>query len=96
MNVSSALVGQIVVFAIFAIIIYALVREAAKVVIKILLVAGIALAIAIVAGWLDDSMVGHLLERVGDALIVGIKAVVGWAARAWSEISNSSSEGRTV
>jgi hypothetical protein len=41
-------------------------------------------------------MVGHLLERVGDALIVGIKAVVGWAARAWSEVSNSSSEGRTV
>lgn len=96
MDVSSALVGQIVVFAVFAIIIYALVREAAKVVIKVMLVAGILLAVAIVAGWLDDSMVGHLLERVGDALIVGIKAVVGWAVKAWSAVSNSPSAGRTV
>ncbi|HET9515189.1 MAG TPA: hypothetical protein VFO95_14765 [Gemmatimonadales bacterium] len=96
MNVSSALVGQIVVFAVFAIIIYALVREAARVVIKVMLVAGILLAVAIVAGWLDDSMVGHLLEQVGDALIVGIKAVVGWVMKAWSAVSNSPSGGRTV
>jgi hypothetical protein len=87
-DVSSALVGQLVVFAVFAIIVYALVREAARIVIQVLLVAGILLAIAIGAGLLDDSMVGRLLEQVGDVLIVGIKAVVGWALKAWTEVTN--------
>ncbi|HEX9892673.1 MAG TPA: hypothetical protein VGA78_02070 [Gemmatimonadales bacterium] len=91
-DIPSALVGQIVLFTVFGIIIFALVREAARVVIKALLVVGIVLAIAILAGWLDDSMVGRLLERIGDALIVGIKAVVGWVMRAWAAVSNSPQE----
>ena len=52
--------------------------------------AAIVVAIALFAGWLDETMVGRLLERVGDALIVGIKAVVGWITRAWNAISSSS------
>jgi hypothetical protein len=88
-EIPSALVGQLVLFGIFAIIIYAMAREAARIVIKGLFVIGLILAVAIMAGWLDNSVVGHLLERIGNALIVGIKAVVSWVMRAWSEVSNS-------
>jgi hypothetical protein len=86
-NVPTALVGQIAVFAAFALVVYALAREAARVVIKILLVAGIVLAIALFTGLLDQSAIGRILEQVGDGMIVGIKAVVGWLTRAWDAVS---------
>jgi len=86
-HVPTALVGQIAVFAAFALVVYALAREAARVVIKILLVVGIALAIALFAGLLDQSAIGRILEQVGDGMIVGIKAVVGWLTRAWDAVS---------
>ena len=86
-DVPSALVGQIVLFLVFGLVVFALVREAARIVIKVLLVVGIIVAIAIMAGWLDETVVGRLLEQVGDALIVGIKAVVGWIMKAWEAVS---------
>jgi energy-coupling factor transporter transmembrane protein EcfT len=86
-HVPTALVGQIAVFAAFALVVYALAREAARVVIRILLVAGIVLAIGLFTGLLDQSAIGRILERVGDGMIVGIKAVVGWLTRAWDAVS---------
>ncbi len=85
-SLPSALVGQLVLFAVFALIIFALVREAAKIVIKVMLVVGIALAVALLAGWMDQTAVGRLLERIGDGLIVGITAVVRWVMRAWGSV----------
>jgi hypothetical protein len=90
-DASSALVGQLVLFGVFALVVFALVREAARIVIKVLVVAAIVVAIAIYAGWLDETVVGRLLERVGDALIVGIKAVVGWIMKAWDAVTTSDS-----
>lgn len=88
-SLPSALVGQLALFAIFALVVYALAREAARVVIRVLLVAGAVLAIALIAGWLDQSMVGRLLEQVGGWLLTGLEAVVGWLASAWERISSS-------
>ena len=89
-DVPSALVGQIVLFLVFGLVVFALVREAARIVIKVLLVVGIIVAIAIMTGLLDETVVGRLLEQVGNALIVGIKAVVGWIMKAWEAVSGSS------
>jgi hypothetical protein len=88
-SLPSALVGQLVLFAVFALIIFALVREAAKVVIKVMLVVGIALAVALLAGWMDQTAVGRLLERIGDGLIVGLTAVVRWVMRAWDSVTTT-------
>lgn len=88
-EIPSALVGQLVLFAVFAIVVFALVREAAKIVVKVMLVVGIALAVAILAGWLDDTVAGDLLGRIGDGLIVGIKAVVNWIMRAWGALTDA-------
>ena len=87
LDVPSALVGQIVLFLVFGLVVFALVREAARIVIKVLLVVGIIVAIAIMTGLLDETVVGRLLEQVGNALIVGIKAVVGWIMKAWEAVS---------
>jgi hypothetical protein len=84
--VPPAVVGQIVVFGAFALIAWALLREAAKVIIKVLLFLGIALAAALWLGLLDQSAIEGLLERIGDGMITGIKAVTQWLVKAWEEV----------
>jgi hypothetical protein len=86
LEIPPAVIGQVAVFTVFALVAWALLREAAKVVIKVLLLLGIALAAALWLGLLEESAVVGLLERMGDALIVGIKAVTQWLVKAWSEI----------
>ena len=86
LNIPHVLIGQIVVLSAFALIVYLMAREAAKVVIKILLVVGIGLAVAVATGWLEQSQVIRWLEQVGDWMIVGIQAVVDWIVRAWEAV----------
>lgn len=86
LNIPHALVGQLAVFAAFALLIYLLAREAAKVIIKVLLVVGIGLAVAVATGWLSEGQVLRWLERVGDWMIVGVRSVVGWIVEAWEAI----------
>ncbi len=87
LQIPPAVVGQIVVFAAFALIAWALLREAAKVVIKVLLFLGIALAVALWLELLDQSAITGILDQVGTAMITGIKAVTEWLVKAWSEVS---------
>jgi hypothetical protein len=82
-----AVVGQIVVFGAFALIAWALLREAAKVIIKVLLFLGLALAAALWLGLLDQSALAGILDQVGNAMITGIKAVTQWLVKAWGEVS---------
>jgi hypothetical protein len=89
LKVPSAVVGQVVVFAAFALIAWALLREAAKVIIKVLLFLGLALAAALWLGLLEQSSAAHLLEQIGDWMILGIKAATGWLVRAWNEVTAS-------
>jgi hypothetical protein len=88
LKISSALLGQIALFAAFILIVWALAREAARWVIRILLVVGLALGVALWAGWLNQSEVARWLERIGDWLIVGIKAVVEWITRAGRTVTS--------
>jgi len=86
-HLPSALVGEIVVFGIFALIVWALVREAAKIIIRVLLVIGLGIAVALMAGWLDESAAGAFLEQVGQWLMAGITGVVQFFARIWSNLA---------
>jgi len=85
-HLPSALVGEIIVFGIFGLVVWALVREAARIVIRVLLVVGIAVAVALMAGWLDESAAGAFLEQVGEWLMAGITEVVQFFARAWNKL----------
>lgn len=86
-HLPSALVGELVVFGIFALIVWALVREAAKIVIRVLLVIGIGIAVALLAGWLDESAAGTFLEQVGQWLMLGISGVVQFFAQLWRNMA---------
>lgn len=88
LKVPSALLGQIAVFAAFLLLVWALAREAARWVIKILLVVGIALGVALWAGWLHQTEVARWLERIGDWLIAGLRAVTHWLVEAWTQVSS--------
>ena len=91
-SIPSALLGQAVLFLLFMLVVWAVLREAAKVVVKIVLVAGLILAIAVLAGWLDESLVGQWLERTGDLVIQGLAAFVGWLHRAWQAVAGAASD----
>jgi hypothetical protein len=91
-SVPSALFGQVVLFAFFVLVANALLREAARVVIRILLVLGLVLVVALLAGWMDESAVGKVFETVGDYLIRGIRAVVGWLREAWQTTAESGAD----
>ena len=86
-HLPSALVGEVVVFGIFALIVWALVREAAKILIRVLLVIGIGVAVALLAGWLDESAAGAFLEQVGQWLMTGITGVVQFFAQLWRNLA---------
>ena len=86
-HLPSALIGELVVFGIFALVVWALVREAARLVIRILLIVGLGVAVALMAGWLDESAAGAFLEQVGEWLLAGITGVVQFFARAWDRMA---------
>ena len=86
-HLPSALIGELVVFAIFALIVWALVREAAKIIIRVLLVVGLGVAVALMAGWLDESAAGAFLEQIGEWLMAGIQGVVQFFAQAWRNMA---------
>jgi hypothetical protein len=81
-----ALLGQAALLAIFLLIVWAFVREAARVLIRIALVVAVLVAVPLLAGWLDETVVGQWLERIGDWLLTALEAVVRWLARAWERV----------
>ncbi|HKP28663.1 MAG TPA: hypothetical protein VJU15_04650 [Gemmatimonadales bacterium] len=86
-HLPSALVGEAVVFGIFALVVWALVREAARILIRVLLVIGLGVAVALLAGWLDESAAGSFLEQVGQWLMLGITEVVQFFAQLWRNLA---------
>jgi hypothetical protein len=89
LSIPSALLGQAVIFALFVLVVSVFLREAARILIRIGIVVGIILAVAVITGWLDDSVVGQILEALGDTLLVGLRAVVVWLRDAWEVVANA-------
>lgn len=89
LSIPSALLGQAVIFALFVLVVSVFLREAARILLRIGLVAGALLALAVITGWLDGSVVGEILEALGDALLVGLRAVVVWLRDAWEVVADA-------
>lgn len=75
-----ALVGEVVILALVAGLVWVVFREVARVAVKLLLPAGLIVAVAVWLGWLDETMVGNTLVAVGDGVMTGIRAVAGTVA----------------
>jgi hypothetical protein len=89
LSIPSALLGQAVIFALFVLVVSVFLREAARILIRIGIVVAIILAVAVMTGWLDGSVVGQILEALGDTLLVGLRAVVVWLRDAWDVVANA-------
>ena len=89
LSIPSALLGQAVIFALFVLVVSVFLREAARILIRIGIVVAIILAVAVMTGWLDGSVLGQILEALGDTLLVGLRAVVGWLRDAWEVVANA-------
>lgn len=89
LSAPTALLGQAALFLIFILVVSVVLKEAARIVIRVALVVGALVAVALFAGWLDHSLVGEWLEWVGDALLVALRAVVLWLKEAWDTISGA-------
>jgi uncharacterized membrane protein YczE len=85
-----ALLGNAVVIGLFILVVWALLREAARWVIRGMVVVGVIVAIGLATGILSESVVGHTMARVGDGLIAGIATVTEWLVRAWEGVSGES------
>lgn len=80
------LLGTLVVFGIFALVAGALLREAAKYVVRALLLVAIVIGVSVWAGWLDQTKAEEIFRWIGDGLLTGIRAVTGWLVTAWGTI----------
>jgi len=86
-SIPTALLGQAFLFLLFIIIVNAVLKETARIVVRVALVVGLGLAVAVIAGWLEKSLVLAWLEQVGEWLIIGIRAVVLWLRDAWVAVT---------
>lgn len=93
LSIPVALFGQAVLFLIFFLVVGAFLKEAARVTIRIALVVGAVVAIALVAGWLDQTTVARGLEQVGDAVLSGLRGLVLWLKKAWETVAGAAGTG---
>ena len=92
-SVPAALLGQAVLFVIFILVVSTFLKEAARIVIRIALVVGAVFAVALIAGWLEQTTVARWLAWVGDAVLVGLRALVLWLKAAWETIAGAAGSG---
>lgn len=76
--VAPALVGEVVVLVLALGLVWIVFREVARVAIKLLVPAGVLVAVALWLGWLDQTMVGNTLVAVGNGVMSGIRTVADW------------------
>ena len=77
------LIGDAVLTLSFVLVAWALLREGAKWVIKLLLTFGIVLGAAVLLGLVDNTAVGGILYWVGANISLGIQTIATWLAETW-------------
>lgn len=86
--IPSSLVGALVFFGLLAMVMWLVIRETLRIVLKpALLLAALAL-VAVWAGLLDETVIGTGLTWVGDQLIRGVGLAAEWAAAAFEQSSS--------
>jgi hypothetical protein len=85
--IPSSLVGALVFFGLLAMIMWLVIRETLRLVLKpVLIVVALAL-VAVWAGLLDETVIGTGLTWMGDQLIRGAGLAAGWTAEAFEKFS---------
>ena len=74
------LIGNAVLTLAFVLVAWALLREAAKWVIKLLLTGGVLIGAAVLLGLVDNTALGGILYWVGANISLGIQIIATWLA----------------
>ena len=82
-SIPPELIGNAVLTLSFVLVAWALLREGAKWVIKLLLTGGIVLGAAVLLGLVDNTAVGGILYWVGANISHGIQTIATWRAETW-------------
>jgi hypothetical protein len=82
-SIPPELIGNVVLTLSFILVAWALLREGAKWVIKLLLTGGIVLGAAVLLGLVDNTAVGGILYWVGASISHGVEIVATWLAGTW-------------
>ena len=82
-SIPQELIGNAVLTLAFVLVAWALLKEAARWVIKLLLVFGLLIGAAVLFGFLDNTAAGGILYWVGASISNGIQIVATWLAETW-------------
>ena len=77
-----ALIGQLVVLLFVVGLVWMVFREFARVALKVIVPAGILMAVAVWLGLLDKTVAGNVLVTVGEGVLTGIRTVADWVTTA--------------
>jgi hypothetical protein len=85
-TIPQELIGNAALTIAFVLIAWALLREAAKWVIKLLVLFGVLVGAAVVTGFLDNTAASGLLYWIGAWISEGIVALATWMADTWQQL----------
>lgn len=86
-SIPPELIGNIALTLAFVLVAWALLREAARWLIKLLLVFGLLIGAAVLLGLLDNTVAGGILYWVGANISLGVQIVATWLAETWQEMT---------
>ena len=79
-SIPQEFIGNAVLTLAFVLVAWALLREAAKWVIKLLLTGGVLIGAAVLLGLVDNTALGGILYWVGANISLGIQIIATWLA----------------
>jgi hypothetical protein len=85
-TIPQQLIGSAALTIAFVLVAWALLREAARWVIKGLVVFGVVVGLAVLVGFLDNTAASGLLFWVGSWITEGVTATAAWLAETWGDL----------
>ena len=75
-----ALIGELVFLVLAVALVWVVFKEFMRIAVRIIVPAGVLLALAVWTGLLDETVAGNVLAAVGEGVMTGVRTVADWIA----------------
>jgi len=75
-----ALIGELVFLVLAVALVWVVFKEFMRIAVRIIVPAGILVALAVWTGLLDETVAGNMLVAVGEGVMTGVRTVADWIA----------------
>lgn len=75
-----ALIGELVFLVLAVALVWVVFKEFMRIAVRIIVPAGILMALAVWTGLLDETVAGNVLAAVGEGVMTGVRTVADWIA----------------